>query len=62
MTVERQPITACYTPNGVHQLRVNVMGLKNASQQFQQMMKDWLGPARDVADPFIDNIIVNPRV
>ena len=38
------------------------MGLKNASQQFQQMMEDRLGPARDVADPFIDDIIVGTRV
>ena len=38
------------------------MGLKNASQQFQQMMEDRLGPARDVADPFIDDSIVGTRV
>ena len=38
------------------------MGLKNSSQQFQQMMEDRLGPARNVADPFIDDIIVGTRV
>ena len=38
------------------------MGLKNASQQFQQMMEDRLGPARNVADPFIDDILVGTRV
>ena len=38
------------------------MGLKIASQQFQQMMEDRLAPCRDVADLFIDDIIVGTRV
>ena len=38
------------------------MGLTNASQQFQQMMEDLLFPVRDVADPFIDDILVGTRV
>ena len=38
------------------------MGLKNASQQFQQMMEDRLSSVRDCADPFIDDIIVGTRV
>ena len=38
------------------------MGLKNASQQFQQMMEDRLNPVRDVADPFIEYIIEGTRV
>ena len=37
------------------------MGLKNASQQFNQMMEHRLGPVRDVADPSIDDIIVGTR-
>jgi hypothetical protein len=38
------------------------MGLTNASQQFQQMMEDLLFPVRDVADPFIDDILIGTRV
>ena len=50
-------ITCCHTHQGFFQLRVNVMGLTNASQQFQQLMEDRLQPERDVADPYIDDII-----
>ena len=59
---DSRPITSCYTPLGVYQWRVNVMGLMNASQQFQQMMEDRLYPVRDVADPYIDDILVGTRV
>jgi hypothetical protein len=38
------------------------MGLTNASQQFQQVMEDVLSSVRDVADPFIDDILVGARV
>jgi len=38
------------------------MGLTNASQQFQQLLEDRLQPVRDVADPYIDDIIVGTRV
>ena len=38
------------------------MGLKNASIQFQKMMDDVLEPVRDVADCYIDDIIVGTRV
>jgi hypothetical protein len=55
-------ITCCYTPDGVYQWRVNVMGLTNASQQFQQLMEDRLHPVRDVCDPYIDDIIVGTWV
>jgi hypothetical protein len=55
-------ITCCYTPQGIYQWKVNVMGLTNASQQFQQMMEDLLFPVRDVADPFIDDILIGTRV
>ena len=59
---QSRPITCCYTPQGVYQWKVNVMGLTNASQQFQQMMEDRLFPVRDVADPYIDDILVGTRV
>ena len=37
------------------------MGLANASQQFQQMMDDRLEPVRDVADPYIDDILIGTK-
>ena len=55
-------ITCCYTPDGIYQWRVNVMGLQNASQQFQQLMEDRLQPVRDIADPYIDDIIIGTWV
>ena len=55
-------ITCTYTPKGVYQWKVNVMGLKNASIQFQRMMDDVLTAVRDVADCYIDDIIVGSRV
>ena len=47
---------------GTLQWRVNVMGLTNASQQFQQMMDDRLASVRDVATPYIDDILVGTTV
>ena len=38
------------------------MGLKNASIQFQRMMDDVLSPVADVADCYIDDIIVGSKV
>ena len=38
------------------------MGLKKASQQFQQMMDDRLRDVADVATPFIDDIIIGTWV
>ena len=38
------------------------MGLKNASVQFQRMMDDVLDPVKDVADCYIDDIVVGTRV
>ena len=59
---ESRPITACWTPFGVYQWRVNVMGLKNAPQQFQRMM-DWvLEPVSDVAVAYMDDILVGTVV
>ena len=59
---ESRPITACWTPFGVYQWKVNVMGLKNAPQQFQRMM-DWvLVPVSDVAVAYMDDILVGTVV
>ena len=55
-------ITCTYTPLGVYQWKVNVMGLKNASVQFQRMMDEVLEPVRDIADCYVDDIIIGTRV
>jgi hypothetical protein len=55
---DSRPITCCFTPHGLYQWRVNVMGLMNASQQFQQMIDDILSPVSDVATGYIDDILV----
>ena len=55
-------ITCCYTPEGIYQWKVNVMGLQNASQQFQQLIEGRLLPVKDVCDPYIDDIIVGTWV
>ena len=55
---DSRPITCCFTPHGLYQWRVNVMGLTNASQQFQQMMDDILTPVNDVATGYIDDILI----
>ena len=34
------------------------MGAKNGNAVFQRMMEDLLGPVRDCADPFVDDIII----
>ena len=34
----------------------------NASQQFQMMMEERLYPVRDIASPFIDDILVGTSV
>ena len=59
---ESRHITACYTPLGLYQWKVNVMGLANAPQQFQEMV-DWV--LRDVrvmgksgTDAYMDDILV----
>ena len=39
-----------------------VMGLQNASQQFQQQMQDRLHPVRDIADAYVDDIIIGTWV
>lgn len=59
---DSRPLTCCHTPFGMYQWRVNVMGLKNAGQQFQAMVEDRLEPVRDIADPFIDDIVIGSKV
>jgi hypothetical protein len=54
-------ITCTHTPMGIFQWKVNVMGLKNAGIQFQQMMDDRMESVRDVANPYIDDILVGTR-
>ena len=49
-------------PSGVYQWKVNVMGLANASQQFQQMIDDRLQPVGDIATPYIDDILIGTSV
>ena len=38
------------------------MGLKNGAIQFQMMVDDRLEPVKDIADAYIDDIIVGTRV
>jgi len=59
---DSRPITCTHTPFGIFQWKVNVMGLKNSPIQFQQMMDDRLSPVKDVADAYIDDIIIGTRV
>ena len=59
---DSRPITCCFTPKGVYQWRVNVMGLTNAPQQFQQMIDDRMETVRDIATPYIDDILVGTTV
>ena len=58
---EDRHITCTRTPIGIFQWRVNVMGLKNAGIHFQQMMDDRLESVKDVATPYIDDILVGTR-
>ena len=55
-------ITSTYTHFGVYQWKVNVMGLMKASQQFQKMIEDRLKEVRDVAKPYVDEILIGTRV
>jgi hypothetical protein len=55
---DSRPITCTYTPLGIFQWRVNIMGLMNSSQQFQQMMEDRLKSVSEFTTPFIDDILV----
>ena len=59
---DSRPLTCTTTPNGVYQWKVNVMGLTNAGLQFQQMLDDRLRPVSDIADPYIDDILIGTWV
>ena len=53
-----RPCTAMSTPLGPMQWKVVPMGAKNGNAAFQRMVEDLLGPVRDCADPFADDIII----
>ena len=55
---DSRPCTAMSTPLGPMQWKVVPMGAKNGNAAFQRMMEDLLGPVRDCADPFVDDIII----
>ena len=55
---DSRPCTAMSTPLGPMQWKVVPMGAKNGNATFQRMMEDLLGPVRDCADPFVDDIII----
>ena len=55
---DSRPCTAMWTPLGPMQWKVVPMGAKNGNAAFQRMMEDLLGPVRDCADPFVDDIII----
>ena len=59
---ESRPITTCWTPLGLYQWKVNVMGLRNAPQQFQQMVDEVMAPVREIASAYIDDILVGSKV
>ena len=53
--------TAMGTPLGPMQWKVVPMGAKNGNAVFQRKMEDLLGPVRDCADRFLDDIIIGFR-
>lgn len=55
---DSRPVKFSFTRKGVYQRGVNVTGLMNASQQFQQMMADRLAGVIDAATPYEDGILV----
>ena len=55
---DSRPCTAMSTLLGSMQWKVVPMGAKNGNAAFQCMMEDLLGPVRDCADPFVDDIII----
>ena len=55
---DSRPCTAMSTPLGPMQWKVVPMGAKNGNAAFQRMMEDLLGPVRDCANPFADDIII----
>ena len=61
MHPDSRPITCTSTPDGIYQWKVSVMGLTNAPQQFQAMIDYCLEEVNDVANPYIDDIIVSTK-
>ena len=55
---DSRPCKAMSTPLGPMQWKVVPMGAKNGNAACQRMMEDLLGPVRDCADPFVDDIII----
>jgi len=57
MKLEHRSITCRSTPREIMRLNVLILGMKNASAQFQRMM-EWV--LRDIpnANPYIEDIIV----
>ena len=55
---DSRPSTAMSTTLGPMQWKVVPMGAKNGNAAFVRMIEDLLGPVRDCADPFVDDIII----
>ena len=55
---DSRPCTAMLTPLGPMQWKVVPIGAKNGNAAFQRMGEDLLGPVRDCANPFVDDIII----
>ena len=55
---DSRPCTAMSAPPGPMQWKVVPMGAKNGNAAVQRMMEDLLGPVRDCADFFVDDIII----
>ena len=55
---DSRPCTVMSTPLRLMQWKVVPMGAKNGNGALQRMMESLLGPVRDHADPFLDDIII----
>ena len=55
---DSRPYTCTSTPRGTKQWKVVVMGLKNGVAIFQRVIEYCLEGVRDVADPYVEDIIV----
>ena len=59
---DSRPCTAMLTLLGPMQWKVVPMGARTDNAAFQRMMEDLLGPVRDCADPFVDDIIIGSGI
>ena len=57
---ESRVCTAVSTPLRPMHWKMVPMGAKNGNAVFQPTMEDLLGPVRECADPFVDDIIIGP--